>query len=205
MLGSEQEIVSGDAYVNVRCFACNRRWHLAVSSTGDAGSLMDDVLSRDVFYTGDSRASDAQLVFVSYSHRDDRWLEALQKKLAPILAGRELSLWADTRIVPGTRWREDLEDAIGRAAIAILLVTPNYLASQYIADHELTRILSAAVTREIKVLWIPISASLVAETEIAEFQAAYDPARPLDTLAQGQRNRAWVEIGSAIQHATDRH
>ena len=77
-------------------------------------------------------------VFVSYNRKDARWLEELKIRLAPLLQSAQLELWDDTRIVPGTDWKNAIANAISAADIGSLLVTPYFLASQFIAQdvHE---------------------------------------------------------------------
>lgn len=51
------------------------------------------------------------------------------------------------------------------------------------------------------IVWVPISASAYTKTPIADFQAAYDPATPLDALPAAKRNKALVGICGKIQAA----
>ena len=83
-------------------------------------------------------------VFISYSHRDAAWLERLRVHLEPLVNSDRLQVWDDGSIEPGDRWLDELRDAVGRARVAILLVSPDYLASRFIAREELTPILRAA-------------------------------------------------------------
>lgn len=137
-------------------------------------------------------------IFISYSHRDRVWLERLRTAIKPLLRTREISLWEDGQIAPGSRWKEELRQALAGAEAAVLLVTPEFLASDFIHDEELPVLLEAAKTRQLRVLWIPVKASAVSGTPLAQFQALYDPAKPLAELRAAARDRAMVEIASGI-------
>lgn len=137
-------------------------------------------------------------IFVSLSHRDERWLHELQNHLGPYLRNRSLAVWDDTEIAPGTKWKDEIEQVLNAATVAILLVSPNYLASDFIANEELAPLLQAAETRGLPIGWIAVSTSAYKETLIAQYQAVNDPAMPLDRLAKPQRNREWIRIGEWV-------
>lgn len=142
-------------------------------------------------------------VFISYSHKDGEWLEKLQTMLKPLIRQKTISVWDDTKILPGSKWRDEITQALAAAKVAVLLVSPNFLASDFIAEHELTPLLAATAQDGVRVIWVPVSASMYTETEIATYQAAHDPARPLDSLSPPQQNQALVEICKAIKAAAN--
>jgi serine/threonine protein kinase len=66
-------------------------------------------------------------VFISYSHKDEKEKDELMAHLG-ILHHRAqaIEVWVDDQIEPGTDWTEEIERAISRAKVAILLVTSNF-------------------------------------------------------------------------------
>jgi CheY-like chemotaxis protein len=140
-------------------------------------------------------------VFVSYSHEDRAWLNKLQVMLKPLLRKRTIYLWDDTKIRPGSKWKDEITKALSSARVAVLLVSPNFLASEFIANQELPPLLDTAARKGLSILWIAVSHSMYRETEIANYQAANDPLNPLDSLAPPELNRVLVEICEKIKEA----
>jgi L-histidine Nalpha-methyltransferase len=146
--------------------------------------------------------SRAPRVFVSYAHEDAAWLDQLKASLEPSLQRGELELWDDSRIAPGERWREQIGAALLQCEVAVLLVSQNFIRSEYIADLELLPLLKASEERGLKILWIPISASSWRLTKLEELQAATSsPDAPLDTLSDPMKRAQFVEIAQKIRKA----
>jgi hypothetical protein len=142
-------------------------------------------------------------VFVSYSHRDERWLQQLRVVLAPLIRTRTIEFWDDTKIALGSKWRQEIRAALERARVAVLLISPDFLHSDFIAKDELPPLLAAANSAGLTVIWIPVRPSLVTRSPIIEFQAAISPARPLSMMRPAERETAFVRIAEAIASAVD--
>jgi formylglycine-generating enzyme required for sulfatase activity len=80
----------------------------------------------------------------------------------------------------------------------MLLVSPDFLASDFIARHELPPLLEAARKQGATILWVPLRHSLYRVTEIARYQAACDPKTPLSTLTPAEQDAALVRIAEAL-------
>ncbi|UCD81975.1 MAG: macro domain-containing protein [Desulfobacterales bacterium] len=148
----------------------------------------------------DSRSS-AKEVFISYSHKDQKWLKRLQDMLKPLLRKGSVSIWDDTTIKAGAAWRAEIEEALKSAKAAVLLVSSDFLASEFIAENELPQLLAAARRNDLKILWVLISPCMYKQTKIKDYQAAHDISKPLAGLKRTARDNALVEVCQNIKAA----
>ncbi len=141
-------------------------------------------------------------VFISYSHADRRWLQRLQVFLKPLSREGKVDWWADTIIKPGSNWREEITKALDSAKVAVLLVSADFLASDFIAEVELPALLKAAETDGAIILSVIVSPSRFSDDErLSQFQAVNDPSRPLITMRTAERERLWVTVTKRIEAA----
>jgi TIR domain len=73
-------------------------------------------------------------LFVSYSHKDDYWMQALMPLLK--FRGAGVKAWNDKEIRPGLRWDKEIKDALANMDVFIPLVSVNFAVSDYISTVE---------------------------------------------------------------------
>lgn len=146
-------------------------------------------------------AAKRKTVFVSYAHKDRKWVDELITFLAPWIRDGRVRFWDDSKILAGARWEAEIATALSEATVAVLLVTKHFLASKFITERELPLLVERAHKGEVRLNWIAVEHSGVEATELVEFQATNDPARPLDTLSKPQRNKVMVQIAKNIADA----
>jgi hypothetical protein len=140
-------------------------------------------------------------VFISYAHDDEpEWIDTLLRHLVSIVRSG-ITVWTDRDIKPGARWHEEIQSALARAKVAVLLVSQKFLSSQYISNQELPNFLQAAAADGLTIFWIPIKPSGYEGTEIADFQAAHPPSQPLSSLRGAKRDAAFVSIAKRLAEA----
>jgi len=131
----------------------------------------------------------APKIFVSYSHKDAKYLDLLQGIMKPMVREGVIDLWADTRIASGDKWREEIEKALDDSDIAILLVSDYFLASAFIAKDELPPLLNKE-----RVYWILVSHCLWDKTVLTQYQAANDTNHPLASLSLSDRKGVLTQV-----------
>ncbi|MEA2563457.1 MAG: hypothetical protein QOH06_4961 [Acidobacteriota bacterium] len=140
-------------------------------------------------------------VFLSYSHQDKKSLGELRTMLAPLVHDSLVDVWWDGDIKPSEKWREEIDKALASARIGVLLVSSNFLASDFIKQNELPYLIEAARDRGVALFWVLLSPCLYEHTPLAEIQAAHDIARPLDTPGKAKRQAVLKAIGQKIAEA----
>lgn len=140
-------------------------------------------------------------VFISYSHRDRQWLDRLNVHLRPLERDGGIVTWDDTRIDPGRDWQAEISAALKEAKVAILLVSADFLASDFIAENELPVLLDRAGEEGTTVLPVILSPSQFRSTELARFQAVNDPDQPLLGMEPVDQERVFNELAAAVETA----
>ena len=155
-------------------------------------------IAEDKLKTSDETKQLRQKIFISYSHKDKTWLDKLLLHLKPYKL--EDLLWEDTKIRPGTDWRENIKKELESAKAAILLVSPYFLASDFILNNELPQLLDAAKNKGLKILWIAVTYSSYDEIEIERYQALNELSNPLDNIKdEVELNKEFVTICKKIK------
>jgi TIR domain len=78
-------------------------------------------------------------IFISYSHKDDALRAELDKHLALLRREGAIELWSDHRILPGSEFDKDIAEVLEAAQIILLLVSADFLASDYCFGIEMHR------------------------------------------------------------------
>ena len=142
-------------------------------------------------------------VFISYSHKDRKWRDDLDTHLKPCLRDGSIKSWSDKEITPGSKWFNDIKSALQDTKVAVLLVTPNFIASDFIHEHELGPLLKEAKQGGVRILWVPVRASSYIKTALKDYQAVLEPDKPLANMNGPERDQAWVKICEKIEKAVN--
>jgi len=139
-------------------------------------------------------------VFISYSHNDKDWLEKVQTHLKVLEhEGVTVNLWDDTKIKAGTKWHNEITKALSTAKVAILLVSTEFLASDFIYTDEIPPLLKAAEKDGATILPLILKpCRYTKHAKLSTFQAVNDPAKPLSKLEENEQDEILVELADRI-------
>jgi hypothetical protein len=77
-------------------------------------------------------------VFYSYSHKDESLRDSLETHLSILSRKGIISSWHDRRILAGREWEREIDENIRTADLILLLVSPDFIASDYCFGKELS-------------------------------------------------------------------
>jgi hypothetical protein len=113
-----------------------------------------------------------------------------------------VDLWADTKIQPGQDWRTEIRSAVQRAAVAVLLVSADFLASDFIAENELPPLLAAAERDGVRILPVVLKPCAFADLPaLAKFQGVNNLKKPLISLPESEREEIWYHVARTVRDA----
>ena len=142
-------------------------------------------------------------VFVSYARADSNWLSRLLIHLRPLERSGRIDLWHDGKIAPGKQWRAELDYALTHASSAILVVTANFMASDFISASELPPIAKRARDEGVVVFPVVFGHCLFEEDPyLRDFQLFNDPERPLSRMDSSEADAILVKLAKSINSLT---
>jgi len=159
----------------------------------------EEALGKQTATTASASARDK--VFISYSHKDKKFLHELLTHLKPFIREERISIWSDEQIEPGAKWFDEIMLALASTKVVVMLVTKDFLASDFIHEHELGPLLKEAQQGGVRILWVLVRACVYKETPLKDYQTLIPPDKPLANMTKAERDGAWVKICEAIKAA----
>lgn len=144
-------------------------------------------------------------VFISYSHSDRDYLDRLLVHLKPLEKEGLIDLWVDTRLRAGDRWKREIGRALSRATVAVLLVSADFLASDFITDNELPPILRNAEEQGTRIIPLIVKpCRFTRDKNLRHFQAINDPSESLIQLSVAQQEAFYDSVAAEVEKTLQR-
>ena len=129
----------------------------------------------------------------------------MRTQLKPYLRKGAFKAWSDKDIEPGSEWFAKIKTQLAEASVAVLLVSPDFLASDFIDTYELGPVLKEAESGGVKILWVLIRDCAYNETRLKDYQAVVSPPGvPFAAMKPAKRDTAWRKVCEAIKRAVSR-
>jgi nucleotide-binding universal stress UspA family protein len=149
--------------------------------------------------TGTEVRSRPARLFISYAHADESYKKTLEKHIALLARIGLIETWSDRSLVPGKPWDQEILSQLHKADVILLLVSANFLASDYSYSKEVAIALERM--RSDGTVVIPIILSPVDWTiaPFASMQALPENAKPVSTW--DNQDEAWAQVAKGIRTA----
>jgi hypothetical protein len=136
-------------------------------------------------------------LFYSYAHEDAKLREELAKHLRVLERKRIIESWYDNMIAPGAEWSEKICEEMKNADIVVVLVSADFLDSDYCYTVEMEDALRRHSEGEVCVVPVIVRSALWEESPLAKLKVLPRDGRPV-TLWQ-DRDEAWTDVARGIR------
>ena len=140
-------------------------------------------------------------LFYSYSHKDEGLRNELETHLKLLQRRRVIDIWSDRKIEAGDDWREKIDENLERSDIILLLVSADFIASDYCYEREMKRALEREKKFEARVIPVIVRDVNWSKAPFAKFQVL-----PKDGLAVTRwpdRDSAWRNVSEGVEAAVE--
>jgi hypothetical protein len=135
-------------------------------------------------------------VFYSYSHKDAELRDSLGTYLAPLVQQKKIAEWHDRKIEPGANWETEIKSELDSADLILLLVSADFLASEYCFGVEVETALARLKRGEVKVVPVLLKQCLWSESRFSELQIIPRDAKPITSWSS--REEALTNVAEEI-------
>jgi tetratricopeptide (TPR) repeat protein len=140
-------------------------------------------------------------VFCSYAHEDEAWRQKLETHLSLLKWQGLVSLWHDRLIRPGTDWAKAIDSHLETASVILLLVSADFLASDYCYSIEMKRALERHAAGEARVVPILVRPVDWKGAPFAHLQALPIDAKPIASWRS--QDRALADVAAGIRRVIE--
>lgn len=140
-------------------------------------------------------------LFYSYAHEDEKLRDELDGHLALLRRKGVIRPWHDRGIVPGQQWDEAIDAQLTRADLILLLVSMDFLNSDYIWGKELATAIARAERGDASVVPVLLRAADIEDAPFAHLQGLPTDLRPVTSWPN--RDEAWTDVAKGIRRTVE--
>lgn len=141
--------------------------------------------------------SEAIKIFFSYSHKDEDLRDELVTHLSMLKRQGVIVAWHDREISAGTEWKNAIDQHLESARVVLLLISANFLDSNYCYDIEMKRAMERHESGEARVIPIILKPVDWREAPFSKLQALPKNVKPITTWEN--RDEAFLNVAQSIR------
>ncbi len=141
-------------------------------------------------------------IFCCYAREDEALLNKLKTHLRPLQRQGLIDVWYDREISAGTEWEQEIKQHLNTAQIILLLVSPDFMDSDYCYGIEMTRAIERHKSGEARVIPIILRWAIWKETPIGKLQALPTDGKPVKSWHD--EDEAFLNIVKGIREVVEK-
>ena len=141
------------------------------------------------------------LVFISYSHKDEERKKALDTHLSILSRQSVIETWHARKIIPGQEFDDEINKNLEAADIIMLLVSSDFMASDYCYTEEMTRAIERHDAGETRVIPVIVRSVDWTDAPFAKLTAA--PTDGKAVASWTDPDEAWTDVVKGIKMAVE--
>ncbi len=146
----------------------------------------------------------AVTVFFSYSHKDEALRDELANHLEILKRNGDITDWHDRKIFPGDEWKQEIKDSLNSAQIVLLLISADFIASDYCYDLEMKQAMARHAAGEACVIPVILRKCMWSSAPFGKLQALPKNAAPVtDAATWPTKDDAFTNIAEGIKKAAN--
>src|SRR5215207_9416811 len=139
--------------------------------------------------------------FCSYSHRDEEYLNDLRIWLRGLERQGLIQWWHDREIPPGWEWEEAIDRNLRTAEVILLLVTPDFMGSDYVHENEIAKAVERHERGEARVIPIIVRPADWEWASFGKLQALPTDAKPITRWSDP--DDAWLDVVRGVRKSVE--
>jgi len=140
-------------------------------------------------------------IFFCYAHEDELLLNKLKSHLSPLQREGLIDVWYDRNINAGAKWETEIDINLNTALIILLLISPDFLASDYCYNVEMQRALEQHTIGNARVIPIILRPVDWNKAPFAQLQALPTDGKPVTRWTNP--DDAFVDVARGIRHIVE--
>jgi len=140
-------------------------------------------------------------VFISYSHKDEALRSELETHLKLLQREGVIDVWNDRKIGAGEDWKNEIDRHLEAAEIILLLISADFIASDYCYDKEMKRALERHEAKKVTVIPIVLRDVDWQIAPFAKLMALPKGGRPV--MRWRQHDTAWKDVAAGIRYVVE--
>ncbi len=140
-------------------------------------------------------------VFYSYAHEDEKLRDELAKQLRLLRREGKITEWYDRDISEGEEWEHKIDTHLNTARIILLLVSPDFITSDYCYDSEMMRAMERHTTGEARIIPIILRPTDWHTAPFGKLKALPRDGKPVTTWSN--REEAFLDVAKGIRRVVE--